>query len=296
MPIIPFRQAEFMALLEGGASLREILSGRRNGKRIRSGMHTRGAFEKYCAENPEWGMRAKTLVVTNGLAAQKRKGAGRSEQPTCKRGHSLVDAYLHTSPEGWVMRNCRTCHQMRINNIKPLPPAKLLQVKTMLLAKKPIAEITGQHLRGKKRPVIVNSTLLYNARKADPAFDLFVKQHVAESSSRAQKLRWSLRRAHEATQRQRDQANDYHTIRAMIPPGVPDADEIVSRIFEDMLSGALNRNDVAKRVRFYVQEREKAFPTKYRKFGDSLLVSLDEQLFDDGGATRGDMVTRGLWD
>ena len=63
-----------------------------------------------------------------------------------------------------------------------------------------------------------------------------------------------------------------------------------------MLSGNLDRADVAKRVQFYVKERERLFPTKYRKFGDSLLVSLDEQLFDDGGATRGEMVTHELWD
>jgi hypothetical protein len=38
------------------------------------------------------------------------------------------------------------------------------------------------------------------------------------------------------------------------------------------------------------------YPTKYRKFGGSPLVSLDEVLFDDGTATRGDTVSRGLWD
>lgn len=37
-------------------------------------------------------------------------------------------------------------------------------------------------------------------------------------------------------------------------------------------------------------------PTKFRKFGDSLLVSLDEQFFDDGTATRGATVSCGLWD
>jgi hypothetical protein len=36
------------------------------------------------------------------------------------------------------------------------------------------------------------------------------------------------------------------------------------------------------------------FPTQYRKFGDSALLSLDEALFDDGPTTRGGTVTRGL--
>jgi hypothetical protein len=38
------------------------------------------------------------------------------------------------------------------------------------------------------------------------------------------------------------------------------------------------------------------YPTKYAKFGNSPLVSLDEVLFDDGNTTRGDTVSRGLWE
>jgi hypothetical protein len=38
------------------------------------------------------------------------------------------------------------------------------------------------------------------------------------------------------------------------------------------------------------------FPTKFAKFCDSPLVSLDEVMFDDGSATRCDTVSRGLWD
>ncbi|MCP1844423.1 hypothetical protein ACVIHI_002656 [Bradyrhizobium sp. USDA 4524] len=183
-----------------------------------------------------------------------------------------------------------------MNKIVPLPEPQLQVVKAMLVAKKPIAEILGNPLRGKRRPRIVNTNAFYNARKADPDFDRFVKEQITDSRGISQKLRWSFERTRRTIATRREQANDYHAIRAMVPAGIPDADEIVSRIFEDMLSGALNRSDVAKRVRFYVQEREKLFPTKYRKFGDSLLLSLDEQLFDDGEATRLDTVTRGLWD
>jgi hypothetical protein len=34
----------------------------------------------------------------------------------------------------------------------------------------------------------------------------------------------------------------------------------------------------------------------FAKFGNSLLVSLDEVLFEGGTATRGDTVSKGLWD
>jgi hypothetical protein len=71
--------------------------------------------------------------------------------------------------------------------------------------------------------------------------------------------------------------------------------------------GLLNRNHLPfhlsefggclrTRVKVYIAEQNRPYPTKYAKFGDSPLVSLDEVLFDDGTATRGDTVSRGLWD
>jgi hypothetical protein len=66
--------------------------------------------------------------------------------------------------------------------------------------------------------------------------------------------------------------------------------------FEDLLSGSLKREEVPTRISRYVAELNKLYPTKYAKFGDSPLVSLDEVLFDSGSATRGDNVSRGLWD
>jgi hypothetical protein len=37
------------------------------------------------------------------------------------------------------------------------------------------------------------------------------------------------------------------------------------------------------------------FPTKYAKFGNAPLVSLDATLYEDGTTTRGDTVSEGLW-
>jgi hypothetical protein len=41
---------------------------------------------------------------------------------------------------------------------------------------------------------------------------------------------------------------------------------------------------------------DRQHPTKYAKFGDARLVSLDEVMFEDGSTTRGDNVSHGLWD
>jgi hypothetical protein len=55
-----------------------------------------------------------------------------------------------------------------------------------------------------------------------------------------------------------------------------------------MLSGNLDRENVRTRVKDYVAEYNRMFPTKYAKFGDRPLVSLDEVLFENGLTTRGD--------
>jgi hypothetical protein len=63
-----------------------------------------------------------------------------------------------------------------------------------------------------------------------------------------------------------------------------------------LFEGALKRGDVRARVKHYVAAYNRNFPTKFAKFGDSQLVSLDELIFEDRATTRGDTVSRGLWD
>jgi hypothetical protein len=65
--------------------------------------------------------------------------------------------------------------------------------------------------------------------------------------------------------------------------------------FEALLDGSLRREDVSARVKHYVAAHNRNFPTRFAKFGNSPLVSLDEVLFDAGATTRGDTVSRGLW-
>jgi hypothetical protein len=49
-------------------------------------------------------------------------------------------------------------------------------------------------------------------------------------------------------------------------------------------------------VKQFITDHNRIFPTNFAKFGDARLVSLDELMFEDGSATRGDTVSRGLWD
>ena len=82
----------------------------------------------------------------------------------------------------------------------------------------------------------------------------------------------------------------------MLPAGFADKDDVVSDIIEALLNGRLRREDVRSRVRSYVIAHNRMFPTKFAKFGDRPLVSLDAVLFEGGATTRGDTVSRGFWD
>jgi hypothetical protein len=50
------------------------------------------------------------------------------------------------------------------------------------------------------------------------------------------------------------------------------------------------------RLRQFVEAQDRMFPTKYAKFGDRPLLSLDAHLFEDSLTTRGDTISQGLWD
>ena len=83
----------------------------------------------------------------------------------------------------------------------------------------------------------------------------------------------------------------------MLPANFPGRDDVVSDIFEAILDGSsLRREDVRTRIQAYITAHNRMYPTKFGKFGDARLFSLDEVMFKDGSMTRGDTVSRGLWD
>ena len=79
----------------------------------------------------------------------------------------------------------------------------------------------------------------------------------------------------------------------MLPANFPGRDDVVSDIFEAILDGSLRREDVRTRIQAYITAHNRMYPTK---FGNARLFSLDEVMFEDGSMTRGDTVSRGLWD
>jgi hypothetical protein len=96
-----------------------------------------------------------------------------------------------------------------------------------------------------------------------------------DSNSRGQQLRQRRARTLIRTAAARNEANDYQAIRATLPVNFPGLDDVVSDIFEAMLAGRLRREDVRAHVQTYITAFNRMYPTKFAKFGDARLVSLD---------------------
>lgn len=82
----------------------------------------------------------------------------------------------------------------------------------------------------------------------------------------------------------------------MLPVNFPDRDDVVSDIFEALLNGSLQRDQVKVRVRDYIARHNRAFSMQYPTFGGQRLHSLDAPVFAEGPMTMGDTISRGLWD
>jgi hypothetical protein len=143
---------------------------------------------------------------------------------------------------------------------------------------------------------IVDAAAFYRYRRENPDFDRFVAATIANNNSRGQLIRYARVRTRLRTTARREEANDYQKILAMFSANFPGRNDAAQDVFVALYEGSLQRKDVRARVKQFITAHNRMFPTDFAKFGDSKLVSLDEVLFDDGTMTRGDTVTRRLWD
>jgi hypothetical protein len=255
---------------------------------------------KHCERNPEWGVEVRKLSWENF----KKKSRASSHQrrrtaEMCLKGlHPMVgDNVMISHKKNRQWRQCLACRRLAAQ--KP-PLESILAIVDVIKEKIIRGTSIGEICHGKptgggpiNRSLILT---MYNKfsylRETSAEFDQFVREHTKNNNSRGQRIRYTRVR----TAAVRDERNDYYRIRGMIPESNPHRDDIVARIFEDLLVGTLARADVPARAKVYIAELNKLFPTNYAKFGNSPLVSLDEVLFEDGSTTWGDTVSRGLWD
>jgi hypothetical protein len=76
--------------------------------------------------------------------------------------------------------------------------------------------------------------------------------------------------------------SDLDTIPALLRDGFPGKGDVVQSIFVALIEGRIDRSQLDRYFRRFVTEYHRQHPTKYAKFGDSQLLSLDEVMFEDG--------------
>jgi hypothetical protein len=253
-------------------------------------------LEAYFAAHLDYAREARPLITANATAARLRKGDSLRTTTHCRAGLHLMTADNVFADGTHGRKHCLACRRTS-SAYAPLMSVGVAQkVKGALEAGASLSQITSGKLIGggkKDRSFVITSfKIIKRYRRENPDFDRFVVGAIADSNSVGQKMR----RQRKQNETKREEINDYHRIRAMLPAGFPDKDDVVSAIFEDLLAGCLKRDEIRARVSHYVAAHNRMFPTNFAKFGDRPLVSLDEAMFDDGATTRGDTVSRSLWD
>lgn len=290
-PGIPPQMAiEFLARLKAGSTIPKLTGA---GKRSGPHMVSRDRFKKHCELNPIWGAEAQRISDANGRGL---KGARVRSFTHCKHGHLLSGDNLYLAP-GRNERKCLTCVKRRYDAPVPATAEQIQQLTAALNAGKTISQICWGRRDGRITEIpILSFRKLKHYRRLNPEFECFLKSATADNNLKGQRRRYQPERVR--IEIVRSQNNDFRTIIELTPAYLPPdiRNEIAQAIFLALFEGSLRRDQVKVRVQQFVTDHNRMFPTKFAKFGDSPLVSLDEVLFEDGSTTRGDSVSHGLWD
>jgi hypothetical protein len=288
---------EFMGALKAGSTVRKLTCGERQ---YGPAMVTPGRFKKHCELNPEWAKEAINISKENVIFL---KGAWARRMTLCRaRLHPMVGNNVKLYGNG--VRRCVACAEETAKRIPtPLTEAEKEKLKSLFAKGITFSQVCqGKPIGGGQRNPklrIADARDLRHARASDSAFDKFLTQAMVGNKRRGQQLRWSRSRARVARAKSEQDARDYFAIQAMVPAWVPRQNkfDVVNSVAEDFWGGRIDRDGLRARVAHYVNDiNNNLHPVKFAKFGDSPLVSLDEALFVDGSTTRGDTISRGLWD
>jgi hypothetical protein len=284
----PDMAMEFMAKQKAGNTIRKLTGGGELGPAFVS----RERFIKHCELHPIWAAEARRISALNLSRARSARGRNLTH---CLRGHPFSGANLRCERDG--KRKCLTCVKLRGKAPRPPTEEQIKQVTAGLNAGRTLSLICTGIMGGKRiAPRVVGFDKLGLYRRLNPSFDRFVIEATANSNSKGQQRRWQNQPVRTATVRAEN--NDYYKILGMVPIYLPSdiRDDIAQSIMLALLEGSLRRDQVAVHVRQFVADHNRMFPTKFAKFGNSPLISLDEVMFEDGSTNRGDTVSRGLWD
>jgi hypothetical protein len=214
-PGIPSEMAvEFLAKLKAGSTLRKLTAG---GKKLGPAMVTFDRFKKHSEMHPEWAAEAWRISKIN---ASIGRGVRFRNLTHCKHGHPLGGARIRHY-KGWTVRDCLRCEEIRRNKGGTMKPEAVVKVTAALKGGATISQIIhGRPAGGGKldRSLrIVDAAILARYRRNNPEFDRFITEAVVNNNSVGQKIRYAREKARARIQASRDQLNDYHKIRAMLP-------------------------------------------------------------------------------
>lgn len=277
----PEQAEQVMAGLRAGHALRTIHA---------SNIVTPGRLANHCEAFPEFGAEVRRLADANRKAIGFRRMEWQRAKTHCIHGHEFTPENVSLQKDG--SRQCRTCNRMRAAQPRPISPEKVERIKALISHGVPLNSIYNG----------ANYVAGHHSIKRQCSIDPELGRLVAEVAARNRKLtnspeRLALMRRRAAITRQRREADEYRAIRAMVPTYLPPdvRDDIVHNIMRAIWERSLRRGDIRSRVQLFVTQHNRMFPVKFAKFGSARLLSLDEVLFDDGAATRGDTVSEGLW-
>jgi hypothetical protein len=270
-----------------------MMAALREGQTLRTFKVRPPRLQAYFESHPEYAREALSLIEANDKAARLRKGARLRNLTHCIHGHPLSGSNISYEPNG--RRKCLTCVKRR--NLAPRPPTQqqIEQVTAALNAGKNLSLICHGRIGAQlgRAQMILSFRKLKLYRSLNPAFDRFVISATANNNGKAQRQLHHPERARaEILQAQN---NDYYRIIGMMPSNLPIdvRDDVVQSIFVALLDGSLQRDLVGARIRQFVKEYNRQAKEGTGKYGH---FSLDAPIFADGATTRGDTITRGLWD
>jgi hypothetical protein len=284
----PDMAAKFMAELRAGKTMRMLT----NGGRVGPAMVTPQRFKRHCELNPKWGKEANKLAKINAKAADARKSP-KLYRHLCKYGHPLAKGRIY-SRYGYECRRCLECDKLR--------NARAGIISSEAIAKASIALRNGATVKqvllgvtitpAGRRKRVINTPAFYRLRRENVDFDRLVRDAIEQRICSTNPVL----DVAAGTFRYEWNSSDYQLIRGMLPENFPDKDVVINEVVMSLLEGRLDRSQIRAKIHWYLKAQNRIFPTKYRTLGNGLLLSLDEQLFDDGSGTIGDTVSRGLWD
>ncbi|SHN66499.1 hypothetical protein [Bradyrhizobium erythrophlei] len=292
-PMTRSQANDFMAALRAGRTLKRIAGGE---KRFGPPIARMYKFRTHCSLYPEWGAEAARLAKINAKAADALKSP-KLYRILCINGHPLDAGRIYYSKDGYECRRCLKCDRIRNARAGTITPEAIANVTNALRNGRPIKQIIHGIARGgiRRNPslVLANAAAFYRYRRMHPEFNRLVRVEIEKRISPSSN---PVLEVPVGTFKYDWDPADQQMIKRMLPDNFPEKDAVINEVIISLLEGRLDRSQIATRIRWYISDYYRSFPTGIAKFGKGQLVSLDETLLEDGTTKRGDTVSRGLWD